>query len=108
MPNQDERRLRLQRFLSRVDQAIQSGTVKGPPSATPEATAPRNIPSDSAIRRPKEYEPMGSGKVSNGNCTCKGICNKFAALGQLSGAKIAQCKSDCEQKYAGCNKGALR
>jgi uncharacterized caspase-like protein len=78
------------------------------PSATPDATAPRNIPSDSAIRRPKEYEPMGSGKVSNGNCTCKGICNKFAALGQLSGAKIAQCKSDCEQRYAGCNKGALR
>jgi hypothetical protein len=51
---------------------------------------------------------MGSGKVSDGNCTCKSICNKFAAAGQLSGAKIAQCKSDCEQKFPGCNKGALR
>lgn len=79
------------------------------PSAAPDAAAPRNVPSNPVAHHgSKEYEPMGSGKVSNGNCTCKSICNKFAALGQLSGPKIGQCKSDCEQKYAGCNKGALR
>jgi uncharacterized caspase-like protein len=79
------------------------------PPAAPETPAPRNIPSNSAKPvGPKEYEPMGSGKVSDGRCTCKAICNKFASLGQLSGPKVGQCKSDCEQKYAGCNKGALR
>jgi hypothetical protein len=79
------------------------------PSAPPDATGSRNVPSNSATpRSPKEYEPMGSGKVSNGHCTCKAICNKFASAGQLSGSKLGQCKSDCEQKYAGCNKGALR
>ena len=31
---------------------------------------------------------------------------QFAQAGQLSGPKLAQCKSDCEQKYAGCDKGA--
>jgi uncharacterized caspase-like protein len=77
------------------------------PSGTPDATASQK--SEPAKQHaPKEYEPQGSGKVSNGNCTCKSICNKFAAAGQLSGAKIGQCKSDCEQKFAGCNKGALR
>jgi hypothetical protein len=54
------------------------------------------------------YDAQGSGKISNGNCTCKAYCNQFAKAGQLSGAKLAQCKSDCEQKYAGCNKGAQR
>jgi hypothetical protein len=54
------------------------------------------------------YDPQGSGKISNGDCTCKGTCNQFAKAGQLAGAKLAQCKSDCEQKYAGCNKGAQR
>jgi hypothetical protein len=79
------------------------------PSAAPDATASRNIPSGPATHHgPKPYEPMGSGKVSNGSCTCKSICDKFASLGQLSGSKVGQCKSDCEQKYAGCNKGALR
>jgi uncharacterized caspase-like protein len=77
------------------------------PSTAPDANAPRNVTSTPSARH-KEYEPMGSGKVSDGNCTCKSICNKFAAAGQLSGAKIAQCKSDCEQKFPGCNKGALR
>jgi Caspase domain len=79
------------------------------PSAPPDATGSRNVPSNSATpRSPKEYEPMGSGKVSNGHCTCKANCNKFASAGQLSGSRLGQCKSDCEQKYAGCNKGALR
>jgi uncharacterized caspase-like protein len=79
------------------------------PSAVPDSATPRNATSNPAARPgPKEYQPMGSGKVSNGNCTCKSNCDKFAALGQLSGAKVGQCKSDCEQKYAGCNKGALR
>ncbi|WP_426422544.1 caspase family protein [Bradyrhizobium genosp. A] len=79
------------------------------PSGEPKATAPRSNRSNSAIDYgPKEYEPPGSGKVSNGRCNCKAICDKFASLGQLSGPKIGQCKSDCEQKYAGCNKGALR
>ena len=77
------------------------------PSTGPAANVPGNVTSTQPASH-KEYEPMGSGKVSNGNCTCKSICNKFAALGQLSGPKIAQCKSDCEQKYSGCNKGALR
>ena len=54
------------------------------------------------------YDPQGSGKISNGNCNCKSTCNQFAKTGQLAGTKLAQCKSDCEQKYAGCNKGAQR
>jgi hypothetical protein len=54
------------------------------------------------------YDAQGSGKISDGNCTCKANCNQFAKAGQLAGAKLAQCKSDCEQKYAGCNKGAQR
>ena len=54
------------------------------------------------------YDPQGSEKISNGNCECKGRCNQFAKAGQLAGEKLAQCKSDCEQKYAGCNKGAQR
>ncbi len=54
------------------------------------------------------YDPQGSAKISNGNCNCKNTCNQFAKSGQLDGAKLAQCKSDCEQKYAGCNKGAQR
>lgn len=78
------------------------------PPAGPGANAPRNVTSTQPAARHKEYEPMGSGKVSDGNCTCKSICNKFAAAGQLAGAKIAQCKSDCEQKFAGCIKGSLR
>jgi uncharacterized caspase-like protein len=57
---------------------------------------------------PKGYQPMGSGKVSDGNCQCKSTCNKFASMGQLSGSKVGQCKSNCEQKYSGCNRGALR
>ena len=79
-------------------------------SVTPsDAVAPRNNASSPAIHSsPKEYQPMGSGKVSDGSCTCKSICNKFASSGQLSGAKLGQCKSDCEQKFAGCNRGALR
>jgi hypothetical protein len=54
------------------------------------------------------YDPQGSGKISNGNCTCKKRCDQFASAGQLAGGALAQCKSDCEQKYAGCNKGAQR
>ena len=54
------------------------------------------------------YDAEGSGKISDGRCTCKANCNQFAKAGQLSGAKLAQCKSDCEQKFAGCNKGAQR
>jgi hypothetical protein len=54
------------------------------------------------------FEPMGSGKISNGNCVCKDNCDKFAKAGQIAGAKLSQCKSDCQQKYAGCNKGAQR
>jgi hypothetical protein len=29
-------------------------------------------------------------------------------LARRKGAKLAQCKSDCQQKYAGCNKGSQR
>jgi hypothetical protein len=54
------------------------------------------------------YDPQGSGKISNGSCNCKSHCDQFAKSGQLAGPKLAQCKSDCEQKYAGCNKGAQR
>jgi len=54
------------------------------------------------------YDPQDSGKISNGNCNCKSNCDQFAKAGQLAGAKLAQCKSDCAQKYAGCNKGAQR
>jgi hypothetical protein len=54
------------------------------------------------------YDPQGSGKISNGRCNCKTNCDQFAKSGQLAGAKLAQCKSDCEQKFAGCNKGATR
>jgi len=54
------------------------------------------------------YEAQGSGKISNGDCTCKKNCDQFAKSGQLPGPKLAQCKSDCQQKYAGCNKGSQR
>lgn len=54
------------------------------------------------------YDAQGSGKISNGNCTCKSNCDQFANAGQLAGEKLAQCKSDCQQKYAGCNKGSQR
>ena len=54
------------------------------------------------------FEPMGSGAISNGNCVCKKHCDQFAKAGQLARLNLAQCKSDCEQKYAGCNKGAMR
>jgi len=54
------------------------------------------------------YDAQGSAKISNGNCTCKNNCDQFAKSGQLSGPKLAQCKSDCQQKYAGCNKGSQR
>jgi hypothetical protein len=54
------------------------------------------------------YDAQGSGKVSNGNCNCKTHCDQFAKAGQLSDAKLAQCKADCQQKYAGCNKGSQR
>jgi hypothetical protein len=54
------------------------------------------------------YDAMGSGKISNGSCECKRTCNQFAKAGQLPGEKLAQCKSDCQQKYAGCNKGSQR
>ena len=54
------------------------------------------------------YDAQGSGKISNGNCTCKSNCDQFAKAGQLAGEKLAQCKSDCQQKYAGCNKGSQR
>jgi hypothetical protein len=77
------------------------------PSGAPDAAVSQK-PEAAKQHGPKEYQPQGSGRVSDGNCTCKSICNKFAAAEQLSGAKIAQCKSDCEQKFAGCNKGALR
>jgi hypothetical protein len=54
-------------------------------------------------------DPKGmSGKMSNGTCTCKSHCNQFAKAGQLAGEKLAQCKTDCEQKYSGCNKGSMR
>jgi hypothetical protein len=54
------------------------------------------------------YDAQGSGKVSDGRCECKGRCNQFAKGGQLAGEKLAQCKSNCEQLFAGCNKGAQR
>ena len=54
------------------------------------------------------YDPQGSGKISNGNCNCKIQCDQFAKAGQLAGPTLAQCKSNCEQKFAGCNKGAQR
>jgi hypothetical protein len=54
------------------------------------------------------FEANGSGAISNGNCICKMHCNQFARAGQLPGPKLAQCKTDCQQKYAGCNKGAMR
>jgi len=54
------------------------------------------------------YDPAGSGKISDGNCNCKSQCDGFAKAGQLAGAKLAQCKSDCQQKFAGCNKGSRR
>jgi hypothetical protein len=52
------------------------------------------------------YDAQGSGKISNGRCTCKIKCDQFAKAGQLAGAQ--QCKTTCEQNYAGCNKGAQR
>lgn len=55
------------------------------------------------------FDPKGmSGQTSNGNCVCKNHCDQFAKAGQAAGPKLAQCKSDCEQKYSGCNKGAQR
>ncbi len=54
------------------------------------------------------YDAQGSGKVSDGNCNCKNQCDQFAKAGQLAGPKLAQCKSDCQQKFAGCNKGSQR
>jgi hypothetical protein len=54
------------------------------------------------------YDPAGSGKISNGNCVCKNQCDQFAKAGQLTPSKLAECKSNCQQKYAGCNKGAPR
>jgi hypothetical protein len=54
------------------------------------------------------YDAQGSGKISDGNCSCKNQCDQFAKSGQLAGAKLAQCKSDCQQKFAGCNKGSAR
>ncbi len=52
------------------------------------------------------YDPQGSGKISDGRCTCKIKCEQFAKAGQQAGAQ--QCRSACEQNYAGCNKGARR
>ena len=54
------------------------------------------------------YDAQGSGKISDGRCVCKRHCNQFAKAGQLVGPKLAECKSNCEQQYAGCNKGAQR
>ena len=54
------------------------------------------------------FDPNGSGKISDGKCVCKNRCDQFANAGQLVGAALAQCKSNCEQKYASCNKGAQR
>ena len=55
------------------------------------------------------FDPKGmSGRTSNGTCVCKTHCDQFAKAGQAAGPKLAQCKSDCEQKYSGCNKGAQR
>jgi hypothetical protein len=54
------------------------------------------------------YDPAGSGKISNGNCVCKNQCDQFAKAGQLTPPQIAECKSNCQQKYAGCNKGSQR
>jgi hypothetical protein len=54
------------------------------------------------------YDAQGSGKISNGNCVCKNRCDQFAKGGQLTPPKVAECKSDCQQKYAGCNKGSQR
>jgi hypothetical protein len=54
------------------------------------------------------FDAQGSGKLSNGNCNCKDNCDRFAKAGQLAGAQLAQCKSDCQQKFAGCNKGSQR
>jgi hypothetical protein len=52
------------------------------------------------------YDAQGSGKISDGRCTCKIKCEQFAKAGQLAGAQ--QCRSACEQNFAGCNKGARR
>ncbi len=54
------------------------------------------------------YDAQGSGKISNGNCVCKNRCDQFAKAGQLTAPKVAECKSDCQQKFAGCNKGSQR
>jgi hypothetical protein len=51
------------------------------------------------------YDAQGSGKISNGD---KRNCDRFAKAGQLAGTQLSQCKSDCQQKYAGCNKGSQR
>jgi hypothetical protein len=55
------------------------------------------------------FDPKGlTGKKSDGSCVCKAHCNQFAKAGQLAGQKLAQCKTDCEQNYSGCNKGSMR
>jgi len=54
------------------------------------------------------YDPQGSGKISDGNCNCKNTCDQHAKAGALPGPKLAQCKSDRQQRFAGCNKGAQR
>jgi len=55
------------------------------------------------------FDPKGmSGRTSNGSCVCKDHCDQFARAGVAVGPKLAQCKSDCEQKYSGCNKGSMR
>jgi hypothetical protein len=91
-------------------------SVSGTRPATPERRSPvppakkkaTSEPRPSTASRPHGYQPMGSGVISDGNCTCKTHCDQFARAGQLAGPKLAQCKSDCEQRYAGCNKGATR
>jgi uncharacterized caspase-like protein len=78
------------------------------PSASPDSPAPRSRPAPPAPRGGGGYEPEGSGRISNGKCRCKNICDQFAAAGQLAGAKLTECKGNCEQKYPGCNFGVPR
>lgn len=54
------------------------------------------------------FDANGSGAISDGGCVCKSNCNKFARAGQYTPPQLAQCKSSCEQRFAGCNKGAQR
>ena len=88
-----------------------SGT-RSAPATESEKPAPRIRPAQrphpSQPADPKPYEPMGSGIKSDGRCICKDHCNEFAARGQSTPAQTRQCISNCQQTYAGCNRGSLR